>query len=517
VTGLVTARRRAGGRTDDVGFFAEDDWTLGPVVLTAGGRLDRWAITQGHYQELNPAGTVVTATSVGDPAVAPRSGWYGSWRAGAVVHAASWLALRGSGYTGLRMPTLNELYRSFRVTAPNSTTITNRNPALANERLLGFEGGIDLTPARGVTLSVTGFDNKVRDAIANVTLSTVTSGASTTTTRERRNVGAVHARGVEVATRIERGQVALSGSFAYTDAKVEAPGTNMDGMRPSQTPRIAGSATLSWSPAPRWTGALTVRHTGLAYEDDLQSAPLAPATTLDAFAQIPLTTWASLTLRGENLFDETIVTRNSGGSIDIGTPRTLWAGLRSACAEFHGTPRNPGCGFLKTNPIREAGGSCSPLPHSLGPKPCCDQSGARTKSGLVGGRSSAYALQREAASWAFRARFCCGTRCWPAPCGWHGMRLRRWGHGKDGITGPIHAACQKVQHETGPHAGGARCHEPRNHVQGCRNRRPHHRRAAPPRGQGRTRGQAARLVHRHLPDLARRGDRPLDGIHPQDL
>lgn len=328
VTGLVTARRRAGGRTDDVGFFAEDDWTLGPVVLTAGGRLDRWAITQGHYQELNPAGTVVTATSVGDPAVAPRSGWYGSWRAGAVVHAASWLALRGSGYTGLRMPTLNELYRSFRVTAPNSTTITNRNPALANERLLGFEGGIDLTPARGVTLSVTGFDNKVRDAIANVTLSTVTSGASTTTTRERRNVGAVHARGVEVATRIERGQVALSGSFAYTDAKVEAPGTNMDGMRPSQTPRIAGSATLSWSPAPRWTGALTVRHTGLAYEDDLQSAPLAPATTLDAFAQIPLTTWASLTLRGENLFDETIVTRNSGGSIDIGTPRTLWAGLR---------------------------------------------------------------------------------------------------------------------------------------------------------------------------------------------
>jgi hypothetical protein len=33
-------------------------------------------------------------------------------------------------------------------------------------------------------------------------------------------------------------------------------------------------------------------------------------------------------LRGENLSGETIVTRNQGGSIDLGVPRTLWAGLR---------------------------------------------------------------------------------------------------------------------------------------------------------------------------------------------
>jgi outer membrane receptor protein involved in Fe transport len=127
---------------------------------------------------------------------------------------------------------------------------------------------------------------------------------------------------------VTAGTVSLNGSLAWTDAKVEAPGTALDGMRPAQTPRIAGSATLAWHPAPRWTGALTLRHVGLAYEDDLQTAPLRAATTLDAFAQVPLTGWASLVLRGENLFDTTIVTRNSGGTIDIGTPRTLWAGLR---------------------------------------------------------------------------------------------------------------------------------------------------------------------------------------------
>ena len=32
--------------------------------------------------------------------------------------------------------------------------------------------------------------------------------------------------------------------------------------------------------------------------------------------------------RAENLFDETVVTRNQGGSIDLGTPRTLWIGVR---------------------------------------------------------------------------------------------------------------------------------------------------------------------------------------------
>lgn len=327
-TGLVTARRRAGGHTDDVGFFIEDDWTLGTLVLTAGGRADRWAITQGHYEERNAAG-VVTSTSATDPAVAARSGWQGSWRAGAMLNAASWAALRGAAYTGLRLPTLNELYRSFTLAAPNgnggvSLTTTQRNPTLRNERLLGFEAGIDLTPAKGVMLSVTAFDNKVKDAIANVTL----SSTGNTTVRQRQNVAAVHARGVELGAEVTAGTVSFNGSLAWTDAKVEAPGTALNGMRPAQTPRIAASGTLAWHPAPHWTGALTLRHVGLAYEDDLQTAPLRAATTLDAFAQVPLTSWASLVLRGENLFDTTIVTRNSGGTIDIGTPRTLWAGLR---------------------------------------------------------------------------------------------------------------------------------------------------------------------------------------------
>ena len=48
---------------------------------------------------------------------------------------------------------------------------------------------------------------------------------------------------------------------------------------------------------------------------------------MDAIARLPLGHGFTLLARAENLFDETVVTRNAGGSIDLGTPRTLWLGI----------------------------------------------------------------------------------------------------------------------------------------------------------------------------------------------
>ena len=49
---------------------------------------------------------------------------------------------------------------------------------------------------------------------------------------------------------------------------------------------------------------------------------------MDLYAQVPLFEKLSFVARAENLFDEEIYTRNQGGSIDLGIPRTVWAGLR---------------------------------------------------------------------------------------------------------------------------------------------------------------------------------------------
>jgi outer membrane receptor protein involved in Fe transport len=74
--------------------------------------------------------------------------------------------------------------------------------------------------------------------------------------------------------------------------------------------------------------AATLRHVADQFEGDQENDVLPAATTLDLFAQVALLDRLSFVARAENLFDEEVVTRNQGGSIDLGVPRTVWAGLR---------------------------------------------------------------------------------------------------------------------------------------------------------------------------------------------
>ena len=313
ITGFVTARRRAGGHSSDLGFYTEADWQLGALTLTGGLRADRWSITGGYFTEANAAGTVTINNRFAD-----RSGWQTSLRGGAVMQLGGGLDLRGSAYTGLRLPTLNELYRPFTV----FPVVTRANAGLVNERLVGFEAGFDWTPGETFHFSATAFDNKVEHAIANVTIAP--------NLRARRNVDAVHARGLELGLGARLGRVSLDGSLAWTHARIEASGASLAlaGKRPAQTPELAVSATLSWQPRPDWRLALTAKHVGAQYEDDLQTDLLPAATTLDAFAALPLGGRVQLVLRAENLTGTQIVTRNQAGSIDLGAPRTVWAGFR---------------------------------------------------------------------------------------------------------------------------------------------------------------------------------------------
>jgi outer membrane receptor protein involved in Fe transport len=312
-TGAVTERRSAGGTNSDLGFFVEDDWTLGRLTLTGGLRADRYAITDGFFTASTPAGAATTALRYPD-----RTGWEGSARGGALMRLERGWSLRAAGYTGLRLPTLNELYRPF-VVFP---VTTQANADLANERLVGFEAGFDYRPHPGLSLSLTGFDNRVKDAIANVSVGP--------NLRQRRNVAAVRARGLEASARAGSGAWSLEASLALTEASVDTPGEALDGQRPAQTPALAGSATLSWQRSRRLGAALTLRHTGAQFEDDLETDRLPPATTLDAFVTAPLMGRFALVARAENLLDATVVTRNQAGSLDLGAPRTLWLGVRYA-------------------------------------------------------------------------------------------------------------------------------------------------------------------------------------------
>ncbi|HEX8553595.1 MAG TPA: TonB-dependent receptor, partial [Sphingomonas sp.] len=102
----------------------------------------------------------------------------------------------------------------------------------------------------------------------------------------------------------------------------------LDGLRPAQTPRDQLSTTLGWRLGQTVLSA-TLRHVARQFDDDANTRSLSPATTIDAFATLPLTSGLAVELRAENLGDARVEAGISGADvIERATPRTLWLGLR---------------------------------------------------------------------------------------------------------------------------------------------------------------------------------------------
>jgi len=313
VTGLVTARRNAGGHSATFGVFVENDWNLGALTLTSGLRADRWTISNGFFAERSANGNVIR-----DDNFADRASWETSARIGALYTPRDDFALRAAAYNGFRLPTLNELYRPFTV----FPVATRANAALEVEKLRGVEAGFDIRPANNLSFGATLFYNRLNDAIANITIGT--------NVRQRGNVDALVAKGLELSGEAVLGKIVLSGSYAFSDSKVRASGSAsaLNGLSPAQSPRHAANATVRWTPN---TGAIfsaTARYVGAQFEDDLESNILPSALTFDGFVQVPITRQIALTGRAENILNEAVVTRKVDSTIDLGTPRIFWIGLK---------------------------------------------------------------------------------------------------------------------------------------------------------------------------------------------
>jgi outer membrane receptor protein involved in Fe transport len=330
VQGAPTRGRVAGGGSATFGGFAEAGWEHGALTLTGGGRLDRWRIADGSLRERLLAG----GSALTDIRFPDRSGWEPTARAGLAWRAGPAITLRAAAYLGWRLPTLNELYRPFRV----GTDATAANAALAPERLRGLEAGFELRPARAARIGVTIFANRLTDAIANVTLGQgpglfpgvgfVAAGGQY---RMRANVDAIASRGVEIDGSVEIGRFRLAAGYSFADARLQASGASaaLDGLRPAQTPRHSLTASLAWQNGRGVYASAGGRYVSGQYEDDLNRQLIPGAVTFDALAELPLGHGLAIEARGENLTDEEVVAGISGaGIVERATPRTLWLGLR---------------------------------------------------------------------------------------------------------------------------------------------------------------------------------------------
>jgi len=221
------------------------------------------------------------------------------------------VAVRASAYRGFRAPTLNELYRGFRV----GNTQTNPNEALLPERLTGGDGGVQLTHG-AASARFTAFWNVLDDAITNVTLSTT----PILITKQRANADKIQAAGFEF-----EGDVRLPHAVTVTFATgiTSSVFKGDTSLRNNDVPQIP---TYNVGIGARyadhgWNGSTQLRLTGAQFEDDLNTFVLRQATVLDVYAGRSLNRQVQVFVAVENLFDN---------EYDVGRTPILTTGLPRA-------------------------------------------------------------------------------------------------------------------------------------------------------------------------------------------
>ena len=303
LTGPTPREVEAGGDQELLALSAEDAFPLGAAWrLEAGVRADAWR-NSGRR----------------DDAWSPRAAL--AWRSGA------WSASL-SAYRGFRAPTLNELYRTFRV----GDVTTLANPDLSAERLTGAEGGLGWTGKRARATAAL-FSLRLTEAIANVTLSTGPEG----TLRQRENLGATRTRGLEADAEADLGGgfTAGAGLLLADPEVVEADDPALLGKQVPQVSRLQGSARLGYR-APKISAWLSWRGASRAFEDDRNALPLPGYGLVDLFAQAPIRGAWSVFAAGENLLDARVVAGRTPVTT-LSTPRTWRVGIRASYAR----PRIP--------------------------------------------------------------------------------------------------------------------------------------------------------------------------------
>lgn len=321
-SGAFTLNRVSGGTAIVGGIYGEGAFHTGAWLVTAGLRADAWESSDGHVIQ------TTLATGAVDPQNWPsRSGVLPTARAG-VRYGSDDLYLRSAAYKGFRAPSLNELYRPFRL----GNNLTMANAALTPETLSGMEIGAGGAFGK-FTWDLTAFYNRLHDAVTNVTIATgpgtfpgagfVPAGGLLI---QRQNAGNINAPGLEGTATYTDGRVKLSAAFTLLDQRVH--GGRLEGKRPAQAPRATITASADLALTAALTASANVRYESNRYNDDANTLPLGSATVTSARLCYAISDTLSAYIAADNLFDTRVATTTTADAIaSLDAPRTVTVGL----------------------------------------------------------------------------------------------------------------------------------------------------------------------------------------------
>jgi outer membrane receptor protein involved in Fe transport len=290
----------AGGRQRTFGVFGEDILNIqSKWVVTLGTRLDHWL----NYNALSTTSTLPGPTASVVTIFPDRTEQALSPRLSVLRRLPGGWSLTGSIYRSFRAPTLNELYRSFRL----GNVLTNANNYLEAEHLTGAESGATWAyPGGHVTARGVFFWSEITRPIENVTLSIT----PTLITRQRENLGRTRSRGVNLDLSEDLTHALhLNAGYQFTNATVISypAGVSLVGLRLPEIPLHEATFQVRYSNpgAAHRIGRITVavegRAEGAAYDDDQNTLRLKPYFTLDALLSRAVGPRAEVYVAAQNL------------------------------------------------------------------------------------------------------------------------------------------------------------------------------------------------------------------------
>jgi outer membrane receptor protein involved in Fe transport len=320
VNGRASSLVGAGGRQQTYGAYVEDLIRFGSrLFLNVGARFDY----RRNNKALSATRPIALLSLMSVTAFPDRTEGAFSPQLSGVYRLNSRLSLLASGMRAFRGPTLNELYRSFRV--GNVLTLANEN--LRAERLTGGEGGIRFNSAND-TLVVRGtfFWNEINRPVANVTLATTPA----LITRQRRNLGRTRSRGLEFEADAQVNQFwKLSAGYLFADATVVRFPANqsLEGLMIPQVARHQFTFQTKFSKPAIAIVSFQGRVSSSQFDDDQNLFRLGSYFTLDALASRRVSRSLDIFFAAENLFNR----RYEVGKTPLttlGPPILVRAGLR---------------------------------------------------------------------------------------------------------------------------------------------------------------------------------------------
>ena len=313
-----TRSRRIPGEQALAGAFFQDFWTpWWRLNMVVGGRVDYWKNYNASKSETVLATNTTTLTVFPDVSKTTVTG-----RAGLVFRATRSISLRAAFYQGFRAPSLDELYRPFRV----GNVLTLANPNLGSERVNGYEFGVNQQVTAKLFWRATLFADRLDNPVSNVTLSTT----PTLITQQRQNLGYANVKGAEaeVDYRLEQ-RWNLEARYLFNQSVVGSFAANpaLVGNLLPQVPKHRTSVLIFYS-HPKWADAsLEGRYESHRFDDSLNLRKLGSYFVVNLEASRALSERWKAFLNLENAFDRQYYVQTTPVP-QIGTPILFSGGVR---------------------------------------------------------------------------------------------------------------------------------------------------------------------------------------------